>query len=139
MVNSSLSGDELTYIFSDHLGSASITANANGTLLSRTLYYPWGEVRYQTGALPTDYTYTGQYSYTCQVKRKCYRRVSNRQKKMLPELMGVSSVAQALAFWMDETSAVAAVGVVGNGGQPGAERMVVPVFHNPKVCRTSSL
>ncbi len=58
------SGDELTYIFSDHLGSTSITAGANGTLRSRTLYHPWGTVRYQTGALPTDYTYTGQYSYT---------------------------------------------------------------------------
>ena len=58
------SGDELTYIFGDHLGSTSVTADANGTLLSRTLYHPWGTVRYQTGALPTDYTYTGQYSYT---------------------------------------------------------------------------
>ena len=58
------SGDELTYIFGGHLGSTSITANANGTLRSRTLYHPWGTVRYQTGALPMDYTYTGQYSYT---------------------------------------------------------------------------
>ncbi len=28
------------------------------------LYKPWGEVRYASGTLPTDYTYTGQYSHT---------------------------------------------------------------------------
>ena len=70
------SGDELTYIFSDHLGSTSVTADANGTLRSRTLYYPWGEVRYQTGALPTDYTYTGQYSYTDAFGLMYYREAS---------------------------------------------------------------
>ena len=77
----------MTYFFSDHLGSTSITANANGTLRSRTFYHPWGEVRYQTGALPTDYrvaplersgrgTYTGQYSYTDAFGLMYYREAS---------------------------------------------------------------
>jgi RHS repeat-associated protein len=52
------------WLFGDHLGSTSVTADYTGALLSRTLYKPWGGVRYQSGTLPTDYTYTGQYSHT---------------------------------------------------------------------------
>jgi len=37
-----------------------VTANTEGALTSQTLYQPWGETRYQTGASPTDYGYTGQ-------------------------------------------------------------------------------
>ena len=48
----------------DHLGSTSLTTDANGTLVSELRYKAWGEVRYESGATPTKYTYTGQYSYT---------------------------------------------------------------------------
>jgi RHS repeat-associated protein len=44
------------------LGSTSVTATSSGSLHSRQLYKPWGEVRYSSGSLPTKYTYTGQYS-----------------------------------------------------------------------------
>jgi RHS repeat-associated protein len=54
----------LNYILSDHLGSTSITTNTSGQLVSGQLYKAWGEARYTFGALPTKYTYTGQYSYT---------------------------------------------------------------------------
>lgn len=55
---------ELFYILGDHLGSTSIVTDANGTKISEIRYKAWGEVRYESGATPTDYTYTGQYSYT---------------------------------------------------------------------------
>jgi RHS repeat-associated protein len=55
----------LTYLAGDHLGSASLVTDANGALITKTLYKAWGEVRYATPTttLSTRYTYTGQYSY----------------------------------------------------------------------------
>jgi len=55
---------ELFFIIGDHLGSTSIVTDANGTKVSEIRYKAWGEVRYESGASPTEYTYTGQYSYT---------------------------------------------------------------------------
>ncbi|GAB4582091.1 MAG: hypothetical protein Fur0022_48440 [Anaerolineales bacterium] len=62
----------LKWLLGDHLGSTSVTADYDGDLISRTLYKPWGEVRCQSGTLPTAYIlrrtqdrlYTGQYSHT---------------------------------------------------------------------------
>ncbi|GAB4582093.1 MAG: hypothetical protein Fur0022_48460 [Anaerolineales bacterium] len=54
----------LKWLLGDHLGSTSVTANYDGTSPLTQLYKPWGEVRYQSGTLPTKYTYTGQYSHT---------------------------------------------------------------------------
>jgi RHS repeat-associated protein len=55
----------LTYLAGDHLGSTSLVTDASGALITKTLYKPWGEVRYNTPntTLSTRYTYTGQYSY----------------------------------------------------------------------------
>ncbi len=56
----------LSFLLSDHLGSTSITTDAAGTKTSELRYSPWGEVRFSSSAnpgLPTDYTFTGQYSY----------------------------------------------------------------------------
>jgi RHS repeat-associated protein len=50
----------LTTLHSDHLGSTSLTTDAAGGLVARVLYYPYGETRWMTGTLTTDYTYTGQ-------------------------------------------------------------------------------
>ena len=50
----------VSYQHGDQLGSVSVTADASGSLVSRTLYEPWGEVRYTQGTSPTDYGYTGQ-------------------------------------------------------------------------------
>lgn len=52
----------LSFIVSDHLGSTSITTNANGIKASETRYKAFGEVRYTDGVVPTKYSYTGQYS-----------------------------------------------------------------------------
>ncbi len=59
------------YLLGDHLGSTSITTDANGTKVSEMRYKPWGEVRYSwTSGISTtpayklsSYTFTGQYSY----------------------------------------------------------------------------
>jgi RHS repeat-associated protein len=52
----------LTTLHSDHLGSTSLTTDAAGGLVARVLYYPYGETRWITGTLTTDFTYTGQRS-----------------------------------------------------------------------------
>ena len=56
----------LTYLLTDQLGSTSLAVDASGAKISEMRYKPWGEVRYESpsGSLPTDYTYTGQRSYT---------------------------------------------------------------------------
>jgi len=54
----------LSYLLSDHLGSTSITTDSSGNKVSEMRYTAWGEVRYESGTTPTEYTYTGQYSYT---------------------------------------------------------------------------
>ena len=53
-------GVTLTFIYGDHLGSASVTANLSGTKVSEVRYYPFGETHYSNGSLPSDRTFTGQ-------------------------------------------------------------------------------
>ena len=50
----------LKWVLSDHLGSTSITANADGSLNSEIRYSAFGEVRYSSGTTPTNYQYTNQ-------------------------------------------------------------------------------
>ena len=51
----------LHYLFTDHLGSASVSYRADDGSIIGQRYHPWGEVKgYSTNQLPTDYTYTGQ-------------------------------------------------------------------------------
>ena len=52
----------LSYLLTDHLGSTSLTTDSAGSVVSELRYTAWGEVRYQSGTTPTNYTYTGQYS-----------------------------------------------------------------------------
>jgi RHS repeat-associated protein len=54
--------DELNWILTDHLSSASVSASADGTLVSEVKYSAYGEIRPIQGTLPTDYQYTGQLS-----------------------------------------------------------------------------
>ena len=51
---------ETIWIYGDHLGSTSVTADRYGEELSRTKYHAWGTTRYSTGMQATDYGYTGQ-------------------------------------------------------------------------------
>jgi RHS repeat-associated protein len=53
----------LNYLLGDHLGSTSLTTNANGQVVSELSYTAWGEVRYASGNTPTKYSFTGQFSY----------------------------------------------------------------------------
>jgi len=52
--------DVLKWMLTDHLGSASVTANENGTWNSTIQYTAFGEVRAKNGVTPGDYRYTGQ-------------------------------------------------------------------------------
>ncbi len=48
------------WLHGDHLGSTSEVSTATGSLYGRERYYPYGQVRYTWGSLPTTYNYTGQ-------------------------------------------------------------------------------
>ena len=48
------------YLHADHLGSASVTANASGNKVGELRYKPYGETRYDWGNPSTDKRYTGQ-------------------------------------------------------------------------------
>jgi RHS repeat-associated protein len=51
----------LFFMYSDHLGSTSLTTDASGNPVARQLYDAWGNVRLK-GDLKTDITFTGQRS-----------------------------------------------------------------------------
>jgi RHS repeat-associated protein len=53
-------GVTLTFVYGDHLGSASVTANISGTKISEMRYYPYGEVRYSSGNTATPKRFTSQ-------------------------------------------------------------------------------
>jgi RHS repeat-associated protein len=55
----------LIYLSGDHLGSTSLSVDADTGDVVETRYKPWGEVRFTTTdkTLPTQYTFTGQYSH----------------------------------------------------------------------------
>jgi RHS repeat-associated protein len=52
----------LKFLLGDHLGSTSLTTDAGGNVVSEMRYKAWGEVRYASGNMPTQYQYTGQFS-----------------------------------------------------------------------------
>jgi RHS repeat-associated protein len=59
-VITSATSSTLYYMHSDHLGSASLTTSASGTVVATQRYGAWGNIRAMTGAMPTDIGYTGQ-------------------------------------------------------------------------------
>ena len=52
--------DVLNWVLGDHLGSASVTANADGSWNSELKYTAFGEIRASNGITPTEYRYTDQ-------------------------------------------------------------------------------
>jgi RHS repeat-associated protein len=50
----------LSWVLSDHLGSASTITDSLGAVVSTQKYWPYGATRSTTGTLPTDKQYTGQ-------------------------------------------------------------------------------
>jgi RHS repeat-associated protein len=57
-------GSAVYYLHGDHLGSATLTTDANGAPTSQLRYLPYGAPRpgYPSGSVPTDYRFTGQRS-----------------------------------------------------------------------------
>ena len=50
----------LRFLLGDHLGSSSVTTNASGGKIASALYKAFGESRFTSGTLYTDYKFTGQ-------------------------------------------------------------------------------
>ena len=57
--------DAVTWLHSDHLGSASVATNATGGVIagSDQRYTPFGSPRFTGSVLPSKYTFTGQRSF----------------------------------------------------------------------------
>ncbi len=53
-------GNTRYWLFSDHLGSTTITADSSGTKLGELRYKAWGEQRYAWGTMNTNRRFTGQ-------------------------------------------------------------------------------
>jgi RHS repeat-associated protein len=53
-------GGTLNFLLADHLGSSSLTTDANGNISASMLYTAWGATRYESGDLNTKNEYTGQ-------------------------------------------------------------------------------
>jgi RHS repeat-associated protein len=53
-------GSTLSYLARDGLGSVSAALDGSGNVTAARLYAPYGQVRYNTGTLPTAKGYTGQ-------------------------------------------------------------------------------
>jgi hypothetical protein len=52
-------GTTLTYLHSDHLGSASLATNASGGIEWQARYKPFGETRWISGTLTTNRRFNG--------------------------------------------------------------------------------
>jgi RHS repeat-associated protein len=50
----------LSFLLGDHIGSSSVTTDANGVKTASALYKAFGETRFSAGNLGTDYKFTGQ-------------------------------------------------------------------------------
>ncbi|MCL4274430.1 MAG: RHS repeat-associated core domain-containing protein [Anaerolineales bacterium] len=72
----------LNFIIGDHFGSSSLMTDAGGNELASMRHTAWGEVRYESGASPTEYTYTGQYSYTADFGLMFYREASRSDSEV---------------------------------------------------------
>ena len=55
---------DVNFLLSDHLGSTSLTVDADGDRVSEMRYSPWGSVRFADGVSPTDIGFNGQRSRT---------------------------------------------------------------------------
>jgi RHS repeat-associated protein len=50
----------LSFLLGNHIGSSSVTTDANGVKTASALYKAFGETRFSSGNLGTDYKFTGQ-------------------------------------------------------------------------------
>jgi hypothetical protein len=54
----------LYYLHGDHLGSTSLTTDKDGVIVAQSRYLPYGQERWITGTLTTDFGFTGQRADT---------------------------------------------------------------------------
>jgi RHS repeat-associated protein len=80
----------VTYLHGDHLGSTSLSTDADGGFVARVLYYPYGEERYSEGTLTTDYGFTGQ-------RKDCYLDIYS---------MGAREYDPSLGRWLNADTIV---------------------------------
>ncbi|OGL47349.1 MAG: hypothetical protein A2W05_00960, partial [Candidatus Schekmanbacteria bacterium RBG_16_38_10] len=55
-----ISGTETYYYHTDHLGSSNIITDKNGNKVEDIFYYPYGEMKFHTGAINVRHKFTGQ-------------------------------------------------------------------------------
>jgi hypothetical protein len=55
-------GDAVIHLSTDQISSTSLTTDENGAEVSQVRYAPYGAVRWSSGTIPTDKTFTGQRS-----------------------------------------------------------------------------
>ena len=55
--------NDVYWLHGDHLGSASLTTDVSGKRMAEMRYKPFGEVRWSSGAMPTDRQFTGMTSH----------------------------------------------------------------------------
>ena len=53
-------GDEVYYLYGDHLGSTSLTTDESGNVVSEVRYLPYGQERWSNGPALTDFGFTSQ-------------------------------------------------------------------------------
>ena len=53
-------GGVVYYLHADHLGSTNLVTDHAARITARQRYFPYGEVRWREGTLPTDFAFTGQ-------------------------------------------------------------------------------
>jgi RHS repeat-associated protein len=56
-----VTGGEIYYYHTDHLGSSSLMTDVNGAVSENIAYLPFGQTRLDSGSMSTAYKYTGQY------------------------------------------------------------------------------
>jgi len=75
------------------LGSATVALSASGTVQASVLYAPYGTTWYASGAMPTDYGFTGQHSATIVGQEIHSMRVGNKEAMPLHTSRWMSKTA----------------------------------------------
>jgi RHS repeat-associated protein len=57
-------GGVVYYLHGDHLGSTTLTTDDTGAVVAQSRYLPYGQLRWTSGASPTDFGFTGQRDET---------------------------------------------------------------------------
>ncbi len=82
-------GNVLYYLHGDHLGSTSLTTDADGVKVAESRYLPYGQERWSDGAAVTDFGFTSQrregfelYDYNARYYSSYLNRMINEQRRI---------------------------------------------------------